>query len=543
VKIVKFNDVVARALRQQGLEVMFGVMGDANMYIVDSFHRNENGRFVAAANEGGAVLMAAGYAAVTGRIGVATVTHGAIANCVSALFDAARGHYPLLVIAGDTARAEGFHLQNIPQRDVVMPTGAAYCEVRSVDTAAQDLAAAVGQATAERRPVVLGIPSNFQQAEAAVEAWKVQHVVTGVVTPKIEDLEDAAGIIVGANRPLVIAGRGASSPGTSDVLRRFAERIGAPLGTTLRGKGLFAGDPYDIGIVGTLSHPVATEVISRADCLVVFGAALSSLTTLKGELLAGKRVIQVDTDAGALGRYFPVDVGIAGDAVAAAAGLTELLEEAEAPAARFRTDELARRIANWHEEDRAAVSSDGPLTLSGVLHKVNDIVPRDRTLAIDGGRFSHEALRILAVDRPSDYAHCLNVGHIGMSVGYGVGAAVGRPDVPALVVVGDGGFMLGGLTEFNTAVRNRLDVVFVLLNDNAYGAEYYRFVAQELDPAMTTFDWPAFTEVASALGGSAVRIEEWPDFKRLSEMVRPGCGPVLAEVILDVDGIPDPGEH
>ena len=88
---MKVNDVLARALREEGIDVVFGVMGDANMYVVDSFQRGEGGRFVAAANEGGATLMAAGYAAVTGRVGAATVTHGAIANCVSALFDPTRG--------------------------------------------------------------------------------------------------------------------------------------------------------------------------------------------------------------------------------------------------------------------------------------------------------------------------------------------------------------------------------------------------------------------------------------------------------------------
>ncbi|MGC1210348.1 MAG: thiamine pyrophosphate-binding protein [Micromonospora sp.] len=540
---MKFNDVLAHALRLHGVKVMFGVMGDANMYVVDSFHRKEGGRFVAAANEGGAVLMAAGYAAVSGSVGVATVTHGAIANCVSALFDAARGHYPLLVIAGDTARHEAFHLQNIPQRDVVVPTGAAYCQVRSVDTAAADLAAALGRAVAERRPVVLEVPADFQQADTTIAAGRIQQLVNGVLTPSAEDLEDAAALIAGANRPLVIGGRGAGSPGTAGMLRQFAERIGAPLGTTLRGKGLFAGDPFDIGIVGTLSHPVASDVIGRADCLVVFGAGLNALTTLKGELLAGKRSVQVDTDPAALGRYFPVDLGIVGDAARTAAGLSALLDEAEVPPAGFRRDDLARRIAAWHEEDKAAADSDGPLTLTGVLHRVNEIVPRERTLAIDGGRFSHEALRILDVDHPWNYAHCLNIGHIGMSVGYGIGASLGRPGVPALVVAGDGGFMLGGLAEFNTAVRNHLDVVVVLLNDGAYGAEYYRFVGQSLDPALTMFDWPDFTEVATSLGGTAVRVAEWGDFKRFAEVVRPGCGPVLVEVLLDVAAIPDPGLH
>ncbi|WP_340541082.1 thiamine pyrophosphate-binding protein [Nocardioides sp. GXZ039] len=540
---MRVNEVIARGLRAHGVGVVFGVMGDANMYVADSFHREQGCKFVATSNEGGAVLMAAGYAAVTGRVGVATVTHGAIANCVSALLDAARGHYPLVVIAGDTARSQGYHLQNIPQREIVAPTGASYREVRSVETVGVDLAAALAQARAERRPVVLDLPADFQQAETSVGVGRIPYLVSGVLTPTREELEDAAGAIIGSSRPLVIAGRGAGGPGASEALRALAERIGAPVATTLRGKGLFSGDPCDIGIVGTLSHPVAMEVIGRADCLVVFGAALSSLTTWNGELLVGKRVIHVDSDPVALGRNFPADIAVAGDAAVTATTLLDLFDEAEAEPKRFRSDDLAARLQAWRQEDQGTAPSDGPLTLTGVLHEVESIVPSDRTLTIDGGRFSHESLRILRVEHPWNYAHCLNVGHIGMSVSYGIGAAIGRPAAPSLVIVGDGGFMLGGLAELNTAVRERLDLVIVLLNDGAYGAEYYRFVAQSLDPSLTTFEWPDFVDVATALGATGLRVSAWSDFDRLAEMIQPGCGPVLVDVSLDVTSIPDPGDH
>ncbi|RLV57221.1 thiamine pyrophosphate-binding protein [Aeromicrobium phragmitis] len=535
-----FNDLFAQALRALDVDVMFGVMGDANMYIADSFHRLPGGRFVSSANEGGAVLMAAGHAAVTGQVGVATVTHGAIANCVSALFDAVRGGYPVLVIAGDTSRAEGMHLQNIPQREVVVPTGAEYREVRSPQTAALDLAAALRSAVSARRPVVLGIPSDFHQAECSMELPRATVLQGGVAHPSRDALEEAAGVIIGSSRPLLIAGRGAGA--AEEALTALAERIGAPIATTLRGKGLFQADPCLVGICGTLANPVASETIARSDCLLVFGGALTSLTTLKGELLEGKRVVQIDVDSGALGRHFPVDVGVVADAGVAAAELVEILDEAGARASNFRSEALARKVEEFRREDRAAAQDDGPLTLTGVLHRVNHLVDPDRSLCIDGGRFSHEALRILDVAHPSHYAHCLNVGHIGLSVGYGIGAALARPDARTLVVAGDGGFMLGGLTEFNTAVRYDANLVLVLLNDNAYGAEYYRFVNQEFDPALTTFSWPSFAGIAEALGGRGVQVTKWSDFDALPHVLeRPG--PVLVEVVLDTASIPDPGDH
>lgn len=536
-----FNVWSARTLRDLGAEVMFGVMGDANMYIADAFHREPGGRFVAAANEGGAVQMAAGYAAVTGRVGVATVTHGAVANTVSALFDAVRGGYPLVVIAGDTARSEAYHLQNIPQREVVAPTGAGYRPVRSVETVVVDLAAAFAEALATRRPIVVEIPSDFHQAPCEPVGQLAAAVHRGPVAPTRTALEEAAALVIGSDRPLLVAGWGAA--GAGKPLRELAERIGAPVMTTLRGKGLFGGDPADLGIFGTLSDPTASEAIAQADCLLMFGASVSALTTLRGELLAGKKVIHIDDAPGAHGRYFPSSLGLVADCAVTATALVEILDEAEAPPARFRASSVVERHREGRAEDRRSADAAGPLTLTGVLHRIDRLVDPARSLTVDGGRFSHEALRVVGVEAPRHYAHCLNVGHIGLGVGYGIGAAVGRPDHPCLVVVGDGGFMLGGIAEFNTAVRAGVPLVVCLLNDEAYGAEYYRFVGQGLDPALTTFDWPGFAELAVALGGRGVRVDTWDDFAAVESALAQDAGPLLIEVRLDRDAIPDPGDH
>jgi len=339
----------------------------------------------------------------------------------------------------------------------------------------------------------------------------------------------------------VVAGRGVEDEGAEEAVRRLAHRIGAPLTTTLWGKGLFADDPHYLGIFGTLANPLVSEAIGSSDCLIFVGASLSPLNTLRGELLRGARVVQVDTDPAAIGRRYPVDLGVVGDARRTMEALEQLIDLAEAPTQSGRAAELGRRRAEWTAVDQT-VDESRPLDLTGVLHRMDAIVPARRTLTVDGGRFSHEALRIVRVPSPRDYAHCLNVGHIGMSIGYGVGAAIGRPDDPCLVVVGDGGFMLGGLAEFATAVRQEADLIVCLLNDSAYGAEYYRFVANGLDPALTTFEWPGFAELAVALGGRGVRVEQWEDFGEVERQIA-GSGPLLVEVVLDRDSIPDPGAH
>src|SRR6201996_7353908 len=166
-----FHEAVGRALADAGLGPVFGVLGDANLYMMDSFQRQAGGRYYSFSHEAAGVLAAAGYARVTGKLGVATVTHGpALTNTVTALVDSVRAHTPLLLIAGDTAEGDVNTLQNIGQRAVAEAAGAGFVVVRSPDTFAADLAAAVGQAVAESRPVVLDVPINFQWQEVSYQA-------------------------------------------------------------------------------------------------------------------------------------------------------------------------------------------------------------------------------------------------------------------------------------------------------------------------------------------------------------------------------------
>src|SRR5690349_6370592 len=122
---MKLHAALARALAGHGIDTMFGLIGDANMFLVHSFVHEQGRQYIGAAHEAGAMFMGFGYAGLSGRLGVVTVTHGpALTNCVTGLVEAVRGRVPLLVIAGDTATGSRTNIQDISHRDVVMPTGA-----------------------------------------------------------------------------------------------------------------------------------------------------------------------------------------------------------------------------------------------------------------------------------------------------------------------------------------------------------------------------------------------------------------------------------
>jgi acetolactate synthase-1/2/3 large subunit len=540
------HEVIARTLDAMGVDTIFGLIGDGNLYMADSFTRESGGRFLSVAHEASAVLAAAGYSRTTGRLGVATVTHGpALTNTVTALIEGVRARTPLVLLAGDTAVVDRDNLQKIDQRSVIVPTGAGFVQLRSPETIPEDIVSAFRSAELERRPVVLNIPADFQWQDVEYRPPRRRPVVRQSVRPSEDALDAALGIIASARRPLVLAGRGATSGEARAAVLGFARRVGAPVATTLQARELFAGEPDDLGIFGTLSTDAAVGVIGQADCVIAFGAALNRWTTGEGSLLNGARVVQVDLDPAALNHHRAVDAPVVGDAAVVAAEFVRLLDEVSftptefaVRAVRLAGQESAQKPAE--HRPRTAEHQPGTLDIDESLAMINRAFPAERSLVLDAGRFFHHAAFNVRTGAVSSYVHTLEFGCIGLGMGSALGAAAGSPGTPVLMISGDGGFMLGGLAEFNTAVRHRLDIVVVIMNDKSYGAEYIQFANKGMDPAISTFEWPSFAAVATALGGIGHAVHTHEELHKVLDSLRDRDRPALIEVFLDPASISSP---
>jgi acetolactate synthase I/II/III large subunit len=535
--------VLARELARHGGGVMFGVTGESNVFMADQFVRAEGGRYVAAASEAGAVAMAKGYAAITGGPGIATVTHGpGLTNTLTALVDGVREETALVLVAGDTAVTDSGNLQNIDQRQVVLAAGAGLEQVRSPETICDDTAAAFRRALTERRPVVLNVPADFMFArcDAAPVTLRAAEPAPG---PADGPVDEAVAVIASARRPIVLAGRGAVAPGARAALLALAARAGAPVATTLKAKDLFRGEDADLGIFGTLSSPDTVTAIAASDCIVAFGASLNGWTTARGAYLDGKRVVQCDLDARRLGARARIDAGVAGDAAAVAGAIARRLDEADLPPAAFRSV-LSRRepVRAADNDDGGARHGDRPSGLGECLDALDAAAPADRIVVLDSGRFVFAAFSRLHAADPAWFVPTVGFGAIGLGMGHAAGAACAGSGRPVLLVSGDGGFMLGGLAEFSTAVRYGLDVIVAICNDGSYGAEEAFMRERGADPAIARFSWPDFAAVATSLGGQGVTIATAAGLADLAAIIAARTRPLLLDIQLDPDTI-DGFEH
>ncbi len=534
------HDAVAEALIACGTECLFGLIGDANLFMVDSLVRNHNVRYVPATHEANAVLMAIGYAQRTGRTGVATITHGpALTNAMTALVEGAKGAIPMVLICGDTPPDNLQHLQKIDQRELVAATGAGFVELRKPETVVDDIATAFRRAHLERRPIVLNMRVDLQWEVCSAVPGKLRMPETRAPAPTGTDLDEALGIIAGARRPIILAGRGATGKEAREALIRLARQIEAPLATTLKASGLFEGESWNLGIFGGLSHPATVELIMQSDCIIAFGASLSRHTTESGSFVRGKRIVQIMQRATDLASNVVPTIGLVGDAALTADVMCEMLREAEIEPSGFASGEGPKR-ANVIAEAAAKkrVSAPGAVDLDTALARLNEVVPARRTVATDLGRFCTTAWLAFPVVGPERFIHTAHFAAIGLGLGEAIGAAIAAPGEPVIMVAGDGGFMLGGLSEIATAVREKLDLIMVICNDGSYGAEHIQFTNRAMNPALSMIGSRDFAAIARSLGAAGVSVQSEADIQTACDAIRHRSGPLLIDLKLDANDVP-----
>ena len=532
------HDAVAQALVDHGVDTVFGVLGDGNLFIGENLQRQHEVNFVGATHEANAVCMAEGWAKATGRLGVATVTHGpGLTNTITALVEGVKNETPMLLVAGDTPVENEQHLQNLDQHALVVATGAGFQPVRNVETIAEDVSTAVRRAHAERRPIVVNVPLNIEWDEVDYEPRPALNSPPVRLAPDPDQLESALGIIASSARPVILAGRGAVLSGAREVLIELGDALGAPLATSLLGTGFFSDQPFNLGIHGTLSHEVAGETLAMADCLIVFGASLNFFTTDYQSLLAGKRVVHVNLDPTHIDRHATVAAGVVGDATVVAEAMIALLKEAEHQPSSFRTADLEKKLQEFDLSDSYEDKSyDGAVDPRTLTRQLDAGLPQDRQVVVDAGRFMLDALT-MSVPNPRDLVTSHGFGAIGLGMSTAIGAAVAHPTRPTVLCIGDGGYMMGGLTELSTAVHLGLDLIVGVYNDGSYGAEHIQLVTKGMDPAASLHEWPDFCAVAESMGCDTAKITSLDDIDAALEVVKnrqPGR-PVLIEASTDPD--------
>ena len=510
---------------------LFGLAGSGNLELIAAF-TSAGGAYHAANHETGAVAMADGWAQASGDVGLATLHQGpGLTNGLTALVDAAKARTPMLVIVAEIPAAAGHSSQWIEQRGVLEALGVAL-DVRRLeaqDDPAAVLAALLASARRHRRPAVLLAPVEVQRQAAAVGGGPG---TTPRATPRAAPDPDAVAALtdrlLGASRPVILAGRGAVLAGAGPALTALADGIGALLATTAPAHGLFDRDPFALGIAGGFASPLATRLLGDADLVLVAGASLDSWTTCEGRLFAQAAVERIDTDALAGGVTVAGDAGLVAD---------ELLARIPAAGRRgWRTPELEAELAGYcRADDLPAIDPAAQRLHPGVLcRELERRLPEPRTLVLDSGHFMAWPAMLSTVGEGGAFLFGQAFQAVGLGIARGVGAAVARPDRATVALVGDGGAMMA-VAEIDTAVRVGAPLLVVVMNDSAYGAEVHDFAPLGVPVDAALFPDRDLAGIARAMGCDAVTVRRPADLGAVDAWCAERSGPLVVDVKVDPD--------
>ena len=503
-------DVIGATIAALGVEHAFGVVGSGNLVVTNALC-DGGVEFHHARHEGGAICMADGYGRVSGKVAVCSVHQGpGLTNTMTGLTEAAKSRTPLLVLAGETPAAALTSNFRIDQHGLVESVGAIADRVHSPAGAADDAQRAYQRAIVERRPVVLMLPIDIQpQPPGSTEPTRPPLPPLPAPEPAYQTVQAVADLLQGALHPAIIAGRGAVLADAGPELERLGDLTGAVLATSAPANGLFAGLPYALGISGGFASPFAAEILPRADVVLVAGASVNMWTTRHGMLIADDaKVAQIDIEARAIGRNQPVDIAVIGDVRTTARALSSELERRGHFKAGFRSKELAAEIAakSWRNDpfqDASTAQDIDPRTLSITL---NDMLPADKTVAVDSGHFLGYPAMYLSVPDARAWVFPNGFQAVGLGLGNAIGAAIARPDRLTVAAIGDGGAFMA-LAELETAARLGLKLLVLIYDDRAYGAEVHHFAPMGHDVSRVQFRDANLAAIARAAGcqGATVR--------------------------------------
>ncbi len=501
-----------------GVDHVFGVVGSGNFHLTNAMVAS-GCRFVASRHEAGAATMADAYARCSGRLGAVTVHQGCgLTNAMTGLAEAAKSRTPLLLLAAEASEPRSNFY--VDQDALARAVGAVPARITSAETAAAETSAAAALAVHERRSVLLNIPLQVQEDEvpSGHEAPRLPAAPPARVPGDIE-IRRLVELLERSERPVFIAGRGARGEGCRTALQALADRYGALLATSAVARGLFGTSPWSLGVSGGFASPLAADLIHGADLIVGWGCALNMWTMRHGRLVApGTTVVQVDDEEAALGVHRDIDLGVAGDVLATA---RLALDAAGQRRDGYRTSTLRSRIASevrWRDvayDDTSTGERIDPRTLSILL---DDILPKERVLAVDSGNFMGYPSMFLSV--PDEVGFCFTQAFqsIGLGLATAIGAALAQPERLPIAALGDGGALMSAV-ELDTVRRLGLPMVVVVYNDDAYGAEVHHFAPDGYPLDTVTFPETDIAEVARGYGFDAVTVHSREDLKAVDTWV------------------------
>ena len=515
-----------RCLKLEGIEKVFTIVGDTILPLVDAAE-DEGIQFIDTRHEGAALHMADGYARITGRPAVGMFTGGpGFSNAISALPAIYTSESPVVFVAGCAELPEKgmTAFQEIDQVGMAAPVTKGSWMIHDRKRIPEFVATAFRTATTGRPgPVHLTLPLDLQDQEVSEEELPQymprEYRPTGRPQGDPVLIEEAAALLKGAKRPVIVAGNPARYSVAPEQLQALAESGGIPVFTVEQARGLLDDEhPLCFGYADGALNPTARR-FREADVVLLLGKRMDHRYRYGGVFPADAKIIQADPSPAEIGRNRGVAVGIQGDLGAVTEQLTAAIGGAKGDIAAW-VNQLEQDRNNWDQELRSKATAEEPLHPLDVYTNLEQHLDDDTVIIMDGGDYVQWGRAFLKARRPGRFMRLGPLSHLGAGIPYGMAAKSAYPESKVLVFIGDGAFGFYAM-EYDTCIRHNLPITTVMGNDSTWGIDKTFQLAYYNRAVGTDLRTIRYDKMVDAIGG-------YTEYVEAANEVGPAVGRALA---------------
>ena len=528
-------EILVNSLIDNGVDTVFGYPGGAVLNIYDAlFKKNDKIRHILTCHEQGAAHAADGYARSTGKVGVCIATSGPGAtNLVTGIATAYMDSTPMVAITGNVTRPllgkDSF--QEVDITGITMPITKHNYIVKDIKDLQKIINEAFYIASSGRHgPVLIDIPKditaekyNYIMMEPKNREKRLQHI-------KINSLEKFTELINESENPFIYAGGGILSSNAEKEVLALAEKINAPIATSLMGIGSIPNDHrLYTGMIGMHGTKASNLLATSCDLIITLGARFSDRVISHKNHIKNAKIIQIDIDPTEINKNVKVDSYIVGDIKEVLKKLFPMINEKENIAWINKMNEL--KALNNKE-----VVKEGILTPEYLFNLLNKMNNGNFIITTEVGQHQMWTAQNYKFYKPRTFISSGGLGTMGFGMGASIGAQVGNPKAVVFNIAGDGSFGMD-CNEFATAVNFKIPVKVIVMNNNALGmVRQWQSLFYEGRYAETTLNRATdFVKLAEAFGGTGFRVEKPEELQEVLEKALATDGPVIIDYKINID--------
>ena len=516
------GEAVVECLKAYNIKYVFGLIGSATMELFDALYHEKSITFIDVRDERTGAHMADAFARASGSTGVIIAGQNGpgATNLVTGVAQAKAAFSPLLSIAGAIATEHQGKdaFQEVDQQKLFEPITKKTFSIKNTKSIAEDLNKALKLSMQGKwGPVHVNIPRDVLSGIEKYETFKVESKIE-IKKINENDLEKIISLIDQSSKPVIVCGAGVKNSNTQKEIIHLSNNLNIPI-VSSAGHGDVISYEHELysGQMGPRGNKVASSLVKEADLILAIGTRLGFNSTFYSydNISKSAKIVQIDIDPIAIGRYFPVEIGIQNDVKIFLAQLNSLLKN------RILNNNhhdwiqnfIKKKIEYYKKRDEDADTNSKIIQPSGLFKELRNLIPKNSSITLDAGTLCLQATDEFNFFEPKSLFTPLDFGLVGFSFAAGLGVKLAKPHSPVFSLMGDGGFGMT-VSELSTAVHHNINTITIVMNNKSWGAEkayqrdFYdqRYIGADIDS-------PPFHKLAEIYGAKGYHVTELKNLK------------------------------